>query len=186
MTLRDQLEKLGACDESLEWVRGKTIKQAWETCENTSWMFWILIKTDLDIIDPVCDMAERVLHLISGDEQLVCSNFISKTRKRANKDESITAYITARAASTYYDDYAHNAACRCAVRAAYTACNSDYAADAAGYAARAAAASYLSCSSAYYAAYKKEQKKQCDILRKYFTIDQVKKALKKLVSQSSL
>ncbi len=87
MTFRYQLEKVGACQESLEWVKDKTIKQAWETCEKSNWMLWILSKTGLDLVDPICDMAEEVLHLVTEDSKLACIWAISAARRRASKDE---------------------------------------------------------------------------------------------------
>ncbi len=189
MKFRDQLEKLEACPESIEWVGNKTIEQAWKTCKNSDWMIWILNQTDLDLTYPLCDMAKRVLHLVPEDHRLVCSNAIRAARSRANQDELNTVSVAADAAyDRTFNDISHDA-----VRTAYFAasavtdasCVAVYAARAAAEAALNAArnaASEAAGSSAYYDAYIKEQKKQCDILRKYLTIEKVKKAFNKLVS----
>jgi hypothetical protein len=87
MTFREQLVKLRACSEAKDWVGDKSTEEAWKTCENPQWMLWILTKTELDIIDPLCDIAEGVLHLVQKDSQLSCIAAISAARRRANKDE---------------------------------------------------------------------------------------------------
>jgi hypothetical protein len=38
------LHKLGACKEGLEWARGKSWHEQWDTCENSGWMLWALDK----------------------------------------------------------------------------------------------------------------------------------------------
>ncbi len=192
MTFRDKLKQLNACSGFLEWVGNKTLEQAWETCENSRWMLCLLAKTHFNLIDPVCDIAERVLHLVPEEHQLVCIWAINAARKRADKDELDTAYASIKADANAADA-AWNAVA-VSVDTAYPA--SFAAAYAAAYAAAAAAAysadyncyfkyyvSYVS-SAASYAAYAsgnlmEEKKKQCDILRKYFTIDQVREALNK-------
>jgi hypothetical protein len=184
MTFREQLVELDACYESLKWVKNKTIEEAWKTCENSEWMIWLLNQTGLDLIDPVCEITERVLHLVPEDGQLACIWAISATRRRASKDELAAAYVATCNAASYYVDAAHNAtlsrtaAYCCAINAC---CDVSSVASAAYY---GTALTYAD--SSYYCAddtaYRREQKKQCDILRKYFTIDQVKKAFNKLVS----
>jgi hypothetical protein len=221
MTFRDQLVKIDACPDSLKWVKNKTIEEAWKTCKNPEWMLWILAKTGLDLIDPLCDMAERVLHLVPEDRQLACIWAISAARRRANEDElNAAAYAAETAAETATDATAHaegEAATEDADCAAYSAsdaaayakyCATDATCSAsdnvAYYASRAVAVaacyayrtahcanntdsyavavSVAAADSAFRTAYNREQKKQCDIIRKYFTITQVKKVFKKLVA----
>ncbi len=217
MTFRDQLVKIDACPDSLKWVKNKTIEEAWKTCKNPEWMLWVLAKTGLDLIDPLCDMAERVLHLVPEESQLACIWAISAARRRANEDELDAAATAAEAiadaegeAATEDADCAAYSASDAAAYAKYFAtyatCSAsdnvaDYAADyaaravavAACYAYRTAhcanntdsyavAVSVSAADSAFRTAYNREQKNQCDILRKYFTIDQVKEVFKKLVS----
>jgi hypothetical protein len=46
--LIELLEKRGACDPSLDWLRslplGTTLREAWERCENGSWLLWLLVR----------------------------------------------------------------------------------------------------------------------------------------------
>jgi len=190
MSFRDKLGELNACEESLEWVGNKTIEQAWKTCKDSQWMIWILSQMDLDLTDPVCDMAEGVLDLVPEEHQLACIWAVSAARRRAKQDEldaaydaayaaanTAAAYAAADAASTYffanYADYATRSVTKVA---SYVAADAA-AAHAAAYADAAAADDSFN----YNTAYSKEKKNQCDILRKYFTIDQVKEAFNKLV-----
>ncbi len=203
MTFRNKLENLGACKASLEWVKDKTIEEAWETCEDSQWMLWILAKTYLDLIDPLCDMVEEVLHLVPEDIKLVCSNAISAARRRANQEE-LTAVRNAAKAAAAYGCCAYSASSSAADAAA---CAADYAAndayyvsdydsgayvwDAANIAATAAgagAANYFNNANvnSYHIRYNEEKKKQCNILRKHFTLDQVKEAFYGLARKHSI
>ena len=45
MTTREQLKRLGACPEAVEWASSyPTIQAAWEVCERGDWMLWFLSK----------------------------------------------------------------------------------------------------------------------------------------------
>jgi hypothetical protein len=192
MTFSDQLRKLKACDRSLQWAKGKTIKQAWEKCENSHWMMWLLSQTDLDLTDPICDMAEEVLYLVPEEHKLVCSNAISAARRCANRNELKAAYSAASKAArnieecsrtSYYRYWAMNSAFNVAYYAAYhSAAHHSAAHSAAVNAAYAAAAAVADYAVNYTTSYRKEEKKQCDILRKHFTLEQVKEALNKIVA----
>jgi hypothetical protein len=202
MSLKDQLVKLGACNEALDWVGDKTIEEAWETCEDSEWMMWILEQTDLDLIDPVCNIAERVLHLVPEDNRLVCSNAISAARRRANQDELKAASDAAKNAIRT----ARSAAASCCYSCAYYVAslasldpaNTDathavyfaFMAEAEAEAVAADdnddddydAADDTDCNKIFSTvACTKVKKNQCDILRRYLTIDQIKEALNKLV-----
>jgi hypothetical protein len=188
MTFREQLVKLKACRESLEWVGNKSLEEVWKTCKNLEWMFWFLTKTDLDLTDPICDMAERVLDLVPEEGKLACIWAISAAKRRASQDELKAAFYAA------YD--AADAAYFAADSANFASESANAAADASS--AHAAAADYTEHAiSARYAAryaafaryagggdadYRKEENKQCDIIRKYIAIEQVKEAFNKLVA----
>ncbi len=176
MTFREQLEKLEACKSALIWVKDKTIEQAWETCENSQWMFWILSQTDLDLVDPTCNMIERVLHLVPEDGQLACIWALSAAKRRASKDELKAASYAAYRAIPEPSLENMRDGSRSVVYAIAHITEYDIehinAAVAAADAVRAAVASN----------YDKENLAQCNILRKYFTIDQVKEAFNKLVA----
>ncbi len=180
MSFRDQLEKLYACSESLEWVGNKSFEEAWKTCKNPQWMLWFLTKTDLDLVDPLCDMAERVLDLVPEKCQLACIWAISAARRRASKDELDAAKAAATDAA-YAVSYNLNFPVAAAAYAAeyygaartVSLCASSGAAFVVSMCATAADAA---------AAEKEEENKQCDILREYFTIYQVREAFNKLVA----
>jgi hypothetical protein len=159
----------------LEWVGDKTIEQAWETCQNPEWMLWILTKTDLDLTDPICDMAEEVLHLVPKECQLACIWALDAAKRRAKRDEldaaeaavyratydiGCNSYATASAANAIYyviariNEFDH----------AYAGILPDVFVNSAAAAAR----------------YVEKQNNQCNILRKYFSIEQVKEAFNKL------
>lgn len=40
MSLDLELEALNACYGAREWAHGKTVEEAWATCEHADWMFW--------------------------------------------------------------------------------------------------------------------------------------------------
>jgi len=182
MTFREQLVKLKAYPTFLDWVGDKTIEQTWATCNNSALLLLILSKTEFDLIDPICDIAERVLPLIPEAIRLMWIKNINAARKRTNKDELKDAI------------YAANAAY--AVISAQTSAATDDAVDAACYAAwyyvnhcaesatnvAMFAADAASDATAYNTDYFEETKKQCDILRKYFTVDQVRESFNKLVA----
>ncbi len=160
MIFRNQLKKLNACPESLEYL-----------------------------IDPVCDMVEEVLHLVPEDGQLSCIWAISAVKRHANSDELAAAFDAATAAYAYYfrtRTAAARAASEAAASVAYAfAANISYyyaeAANIATYAAYYYASDADPVANTYAHVTLEEQKKQCDIIRKYFTIDQVREAFNKLV-----
>ena len=45
MKLSEKLKKIGACDYAVEWVKDGHEVDAWQSCGNSSWMFWLLKKT---------------------------------------------------------------------------------------------------------------------------------------------
>jgi hypothetical protein len=210
MTFKEQLVKLRACNEAVAWVGDKTLKQAWRTCHNPYWMLWILTKTDLDLIDPLCTIAKRVLHLIPEkhkQHKLVCINAINAAQRRAPKDE-LEAVAAAAHESPHRRDAGDESyfACYPASFAANYACIAIYrknlsrakwtSSNAANYglcylflryyedslAAATRVVDYAIRAHYFSEPMDREQKKQCNILRKYFTINQVQKAFNELVT----
>lgn len=47
-SLKELLEKLNACQSSINWVGGKTLDQAWDECVRADWMIWLARVTDVD------------------------------------------------------------------------------------------------------------------------------------------
>jgi hypothetical protein len=160
-------------------------------------MIWILSQTNLDLIDPVCDISERILPLVPENLKQVCFNAIDAVRRRYPKRKIQDAANFAR---IFITNISSNLSFRASDSAAYMAARTANAARAAGYAATAYAAdggaTYADYAVAHAIAYNamifndvdfyvvrtKEQKKQCDIIRGYFTINQVKEAFNKLVA----
>jgi hypothetical protein len=42
------LDKLGACDSALDWLRGlpeaTTLQEAWDLCDHGEWLLWLLVR----------------------------------------------------------------------------------------------------------------------------------------------
>jgi hypothetical protein len=51
--LTAKLQSLHACHEAREWAKGKSLREAWETCERADWMLWYAAR--------VCDRKTVVL-----------------------------------------------------------------------------------------------------------------------------
>ena len=74
--LQAALVKLDACDESREWANGKTYTEAWDSCDNSEWLLWLLAETDN--LSPItnelliCRFAREALHLTTDPRVLAC------------------------------------------------------------------------------------------------------------------
>jgi hypothetical protein len=141
-----KLNELEACSEAINWVKEKgfDLKQAWNTCERYSWLYWLASRIGVEhkaIVNSACQNAKLVLKFVEEGEDRPLKA-INKVERWCNCDESITTEILKSAASDAYasaDDAAN------------------FAADAANFAADAAAAAaddaYRSYNAAYIAAY---------------------------------
>ena len=49
MTFKEELQKLNACEEAIEWVGDRTLEQAWNECERGDWMLWFAQMKRVDI-----------------------------------------------------------------------------------------------------------------------------------------
>jgi hypothetical protein len=68
--LEQKLIGLRACQEAREWAKGKTLAQAWKTCERGDWMLWLavwLCDRKLVVL-AVCDCAELALKYVPDGE----------------------------------------------------------------------------------------------------------------------
>jgi hypothetical protein len=67
MTKREFICKFDPCDEGKDWLKGKTLKKAWETCDHPDWMYWALSKLGYDDAATyrklACSHALSVAHL---------------------------------------------------------------------------------------------------------------------------
>lgn len=57
-SLQRRLKKIDACVEAREWVGKKSLREAWRTCPNGSWMNYWLIE-----VYPKCRMVFHRIHL---------------------------------------------------------------------------------------------------------------------------
>ena len=67
-----QLYRLGACYEAIKWVGDKEFEEAWASCEDMDWMFWLAEKLKVDSklsIQAACRCARLVLHLVLKGEE---------------------------------------------------------------------------------------------------------------------
>ena len=176
-----RLELMSACPESIEWVGAKSAEEAWNTCENPSWMLWLLERTIEDRSDAhrrvvlcACDFARLTLpeweeyapddkrpHETIATAEAFANEWLMKPESneksaadatRSVADAERSAADAARSAA----DAARSAAT--AARAADAVMSAAYAVMSAAYAARSAA----------YAARCAATAACCDIIRKHF------------------
>ena len=43
---REYLNRLNACPEAVEWAKGKSLFEAWRTCDRADWMLWLVARVD--------------------------------------------------------------------------------------------------------------------------------------------
>jgi hypothetical protein len=176
-----------ACVEAVEWTEGKSLEEAWESCERADWMLWICGKmvgaegwpTRQDLVLAACACAESVLEFFEKkypkDERPRKAIEAARAwargestrkavRSAASAAYAAAAYATSAAyAAAYAADYAADAATYAAYAAAYAA---DAAADAAYAAAYAAdAATSAAYAAARGSALLKKRKKLADLIR---------------------
>ena len=151
MELSTQLKKFDACTEGYEWAKGKTLTEAWSTCERGDWMLWYAAKVNIDrklLVKAACACARLALKFVPDGEQrprITIETAEAWTEGKASLNDVRTA-----AAAAYTAAYT-------AADAAYTAADAAYAAadaaDAATYATDAAYAATYAANAAADAAY---------------------------------
>lgn len=47
LQVRRHLERLGACQEALDWLADRDPAQAWASCQSADWLAWLADKLDL-------------------------------------------------------------------------------------------------------------------------------------------
>ena len=65
------LTKLGACAEARHAADGKSLREAWTTCERGDWLLWLAAKIDIDrkiIVRAACDCARTALKYVKEGE----------------------------------------------------------------------------------------------------------------------
>ena len=167
------LTSLHACSGAVSWADGKTLKQAWRTCERADWMLWLVGRmkdkqgwpTHQQVVLAACGCAETALKFVPEGEER--PKIAIETAQRWCKGEATTgevanaAHDAANAAYYAANDAAHDAyavanGAYAAANGAYAVANGAYAA--AYYAANAVAVAYYAANAAnavavaYYAA----------------------------------
>ena len=146
-----KLEKLSACREAIEWVKGqKSPEEAWQNCHRGDWMLWIAKRLDVDdrlltLAKATC--ANQVRHLMTDQRSIDALDASFRYAKGELTREELNTYASSAAYASYASDAAAHAASASSAYA-YAA-----AADAAAAAAASSAYAYAYAASASYASY---------------------------------
>jgi len=165
----DKLNKLGACNEAVEWAKEmKNGQAAWDNCERGDWMLWLAGKTAgkpksvkrKKLVLCACECARLALKYVpkGEDRPLKC---IETAEAWARGEDSYDDLVEARRAASA------SASASAAYASASASAASASAASASAYASASDAAAYAA--SAYDAAYVTKTLKECaDIVRKHY------------------
>ena len=189
----DKLNKLGACNEAVEWAKEmKNGQAAWDNCERGDWMLWLAGKTAgkpksvkrKKLVLCACECARLALKYVpkGEDRPLKCIETAEAwARGEASYDDLVearraTATATASASASFasFASFASSASFAASYAASYAAYAyaSASAASASAYASASDAAAYAAsayAASAYAAAYVTKTLKECaDIVRKHY------------------
>jgi hypothetical protein len=132
-TLKQNLIKLNACSESIEWVGDMILKEAWKKCENGSWMLWLAFKmkdkpgwSDIKQITLAkVKCARLVQHLMKDERSLKALDIAEKWAKNEATDKELKAAAAAAAYAADVTAYAAAAADVTAYAAADDAARKD-------------------------------------------------------------
>ena len=86
----DRIEKMGACEEAIDWLREKNYKSlatAWRYCKRGDWMLWLVARVGLT------DERHRQLVLIACD----CADLVKEYRRPEDREVLEKVISTARA-----------------------------------------------------------------------------------------
>lgn len=142
MNTIEELKTLNPCFDGFDYARQfTTLKEAWDRCERSDWMWWFVRK----ILPFTKECAVKYAHR--------CAEHVKdiKNNDATNAADSATYAAAAAAAATYatYAAAAADAATNAAAAAAYAAVCADACADAAAYAAAAAYAVAYAATATY-------------------------------------
>lgn len=108
-----------------EWAKGRTLKEAWETCPRADWMLWLL--QHLGYVDDhtlrlfACWCAQQVWNLLHDPRSRAAVNVAKRyARGDATVEELAAAETAANAAIRDANSFAPSAVCDAAHTAAYT------------------------------------------------------------------
>lgn len=68
-TFKEWLVQRRACTPAIEWVGDKDAKQAWEQCDNPSWLIWYIMVADISAV--FSEITEQI-DKITGDKTRRC------------------------------------------------------------------------------------------------------------------
>jgi hypothetical protein len=174
-TLKQYLQKLHACEESVIWAGDKTIEEAVHECHRGDWILWLAQRCDVEL-KPLtlakAHCANTVRHLMKDERSIKAVDVaIAFGQGRATLDELNEVYPAAADAYDAASATAKAAAYASAKAAAYAAASAAAAADSefadAAYAAAndaATAAAYAAIKAAASAA---NRQQTADICRKH-------------------
>ena len=167
------LNKLRACAEAQAWAKGKSLSEAWATCERGDWMLWLAGRmagkdgwpTRQQVVLAACACARTALDFVPKGELRPLRAI--ETAERWARGEASLQEVRADADAAYAYAYAYDAA-YAAAYAAYAAAYATAAAAAdAAYAAHAAASHAADAAyDAAYAARSKTLAECADIVRR--------------------
>ena len=73
MKLKEKLKEMNACQEAIDWVGNRTLKQAWDECERGDWMLWFASKSGVEL-QPLtlakARCAKLVIHLMKDERSI--------------------------------------------------------------------------------------------------------------------
>ena len=118
MTFKEELQRLHACSEAVEWVGDRTLEQAWNECERGDWMLWFAQMKRVDMRKMTLAKARcvrLVMHLMKDERSRnaveVAERFGLGKATREELEEARTAAFDAASAA---DSNATNAYVACA------------------------------------------------------------------------
>ena len=146
--LKDKLKTMGACEDAVEWVGEKDIKEAWATCHRGDWMLWLCERmkgskgwpSEKEIMAIGIACARKVQHIMKDDRSITALDVAQRyVDGNASKEELDAAWDAASAAARDAASAAARDAASAAAWAAALAAAGAAASAAAGAAALAAA-----------------------------------------------
>lgn len=88
---KNQLIKIGACKESIEWIEDKTLREAWDACKRGDWLLWLYEKSinydERLAVLAAAHCCERIRFYVSEDLQYAIDVAINYGRGNISKEE---------------------------------------------------------------------------------------------------
>lgn len=128
MNFREELTKIDACKEAIEWVGDRTLEQAWNECERGDWMLWLAQKNGVDIRPLTlakARCAKLVVHLMEDERSVKAVEIAERfglgqaTRKELGDAADAASAVFYASASAYAAYVAASAAASASYAASY-------------------------------------------------------------------